>query len=170
MDLVILLAPSRQPTRCLSVPAAALTDGFLAAMVALTASRRRNDSMRSGRCPPCGFGKWRDLEGARVLEDRVGDRSDCDVSDDQGEKVGIRDLGAKIVPVLSKKGTRTPSTGLWSPARCPVRPGLEERCVLLPMLGVVLPLVQKLCGPWLRFVRLWTVGVADRWRQCRILL
>ena len=31
---------------------------------------------------PCGFGKWRDLEGARVLEDSVGDRSDGDVSDD----------------------------------------------------------------------------------------
>ena len=69
---------------------------------------------------PCGFGKWRDLEGARVLEDSVGDRSDGDVSDDQGEKVGIRDLGAKIVPVLSTHGTWAPGTGLWSPARCPV--------------------------------------------------
>ena len=37
-----------------------MADGFFAAMIALSASRRRNDIMRSGRCP-CGFGEWCDL-------------------------------------------------------------------------------------------------------------
>ena len=52
MDLIILLAPSWHPTPCWSGPAAAMTDGFLAAMIALSASLRRKDIMRSGLCPP----------------------------------------------------------------------------------------------------------------------
>ena len=40
---------------CCGGPAAAMTEGLLDAMTALSASRRKKDIMRSGRCPPVGL-------------------------------------------------------------------------------------------------------------------
>ena len=51
VDLIFLLAPSLHPTPCWSAPAASVTDVRLAAITALSASRR---IMRSGLCPPVG--------------------------------------------------------------------------------------------------------------------
>ena len=92
----------------------AISDGFLAAMNALRASRRKNDIIRSGRCSACGFISERcDLAGAWVLLCSVREGGSGNVCNDQGEEVSVSRLGAEIVPVFRTHSQRARFTEAW---------------------------------------------------------
>ena len=71
-----------------------MTDGFLAAMIALSASLRRKDILRSGLCPPVRFAS------GVTWENSVQEGGRGDVGKDPRKQITVSCLGAKIVPLL----------------------------------------------------------------------
>ena len=61
----------------------------------------------------CRFCQRRDLTRTKLLEDCVWDRGRGDMCHDQGEHIGVSNLGTEVVPVFCMHSKRTRLAEAW---------------------------------------------------------